>query len=264
MSSRLSLIASSIAIVLISACGSDSTGPAKQGTGSTGAPPDLAGSWTGIVGGQVLALTLINNGGTVSGVGTISNTPSGLRALTVAGTFATPSALLTLSSGTIAPISLSASLNVNTLTGSLAGSGFSGDAIALFRVSSNAAPNQSAWVGTYVLVTDQGQPPGAAIAILGYPTRVASRTLLISGDGTGTWSDSTLSGLLCVPPTQSGSLCNASGTASIAWAGPTSSSLTVVRSTNTGFVAASKSFVRQQDGTLLKTDDSQVEIYRKQ
>ena len=44
----------------------------------------------------------------------------------------------------------------------------------------------------------------------------------------------------------------------------TGNSLKIVRSVITGYVVTSKLFVKQADGTLLKTDDSATEVYVKQ
>ena len=97
------------------------------------------------------------------------------------------------------------------------------------------------------------------------PERVVSRTLDLLPGGTGTWKDSTLSALLCSPPTADGTtLCNASGSATVTWLA-LGDSLVVLRnqSTTVGYVVSSKKFFKQPDGTLIRNADSQTEIYRR-
>lgn len=112
------------AVALLAACGS-----------STEPKPTVAGRWTGVIGGQMLDVTLVENSGVVNGTGTITNTPTGTRALTITGTFANPAFTATMTSGTIQPINLSATVSGNQMNGTLNGSGFTGDAIILTRAS---------------------------------------------------------------------------------------------------------------------------------
>jgi hypothetical protein len=83
----------------------------------------------------MLDVTLVENSGVVDGTGTITNTPSGTRALTITGTFANPSFTATLRSGTTTPFNLAATVSGNQMNGTLNGSGFTGDAIILTRAS---------------------------------------------------------------------------------------------------------------------------------
>ena len=224
-------------------------------------PPTTNGSWTGVVGSSVLAITLAEIGDSVTGAGTLSNTPSGLLAETVSGHRNGPTVQLTLTAGTAPPISLQATLAIDAMTGSISGSGFNGGAIALYRRDTKA-PNQAAWVGSYTLVSDQGQPPGATISVLGYPTQVFWRSFGLIADGRGVWGDSTMSALNC--PAGTVAMCSKSGTASVAWVANDATTLVLVSSVSNGYVVARKVFVRQADGTLLKTDDGQIEVYRRQ
>lgn len=112
------------ALVLAMGCGSDSTGPTHQ---------SVSGTWSGVTGAQVLTMTLVENGGVVTGSGTLTNTPTGTRAQTVTGTFASPTLDVTLSSGSVQPVALHGTVGGNSMAGSLTGSGFTGDAITLTR-----------------------------------------------------------------------------------------------------------------------------------
>jgi hypothetical protein len=78
-------------------------------------------------------MTLVENGGVVTGSGTLTNTPTGTRAQTISGTFASPTLDVTLSSGSVQPVALHATVSGNSMTGNLTGSGFTGDAISLAR-----------------------------------------------------------------------------------------------------------------------------------
>ena len=94
-------------------------------------PTSPAGTWSGPVGSQVLTLTMVESGGVVTGTGTLTNTPTGTRALVVNGTFIKPTLTLTLSSGTTQPFSLEARLVGKVLDGTLNGSGFTANHINL-------------------------------------------------------------------------------------------------------------------------------------
>jgi hypothetical protein len=109
---------------LLVACGSES---------ATAPKPSVGGTWSGTVAGQTLSLTLIENSGAVTGTGTITNTPTGTRALTVTGTFVSAKLAATMSSGTLQPIALQATVAASTMTGALTGSGFTGEGITLNR-----------------------------------------------------------------------------------------------------------------------------------
>lgn len=230
---------------------------------ATGLAPSIAGVWNGLVGTQALAVTMVESGGVVTGNGTLSNTPSGLRALTLAGTFVNSSLTGTFTSGTTTPFSIQATLSGNVLSGTLNGSGFAGDRVVLHRAGSTVA-NANEWIGQYRIVTVDGRsvPARDFVSQLGYATSVISRALSINADGTGTWADSTTSSLFCTPVTRTGPQCSAGGTANVAWSA-SGSAMTVVRSTNTGFVLSAMSFTKQADGSLLKNDNSATEVYRK-
>jgi hypothetical protein len=96
----------------------------------------LAGRWVGSVGTQTIDLTMSESSGTVAGSGTISNTPTGTRALTVSGSY-TGGPIghvdVTLSSGTAQPFALSGQVYAASILGSLTGSGFTGDVITLTK-----------------------------------------------------------------------------------------------------------------------------------
>ena len=109
---------------LLVACGSDSATAPKISAG---------GTWSGVIGGQTLSMTLVESSGAVTGTGTITNTPTGTRALTITGTFVSSKLTATLSSGTLQPIALQASIAGSSMTGSLTGSGFTGEGITLTR-----------------------------------------------------------------------------------------------------------------------------------
>ncbi|HXU02128.1 MAG TPA: hypothetical protein VN903_14255, partial [Polyangia bacterium] len=78
-----------------------------------------AGTWRGVTGTQVLTVTLVDNGGAISGSGTLTNTPTGTRALIANGALVGSKVSLTLSSGTVQPFNLDATLAGATMTGSL-------------------------------------------------------------------------------------------------------------------------------------------------
>ena len=121
------------------------------------------------------------------------------------------------------------------------------------------------WAATWSVVSVNGVAVPADVSGLGYSERVVSRTLDLLPGGTGTWKDSTLSALLCSPPTADGTtLCNASGSATVTWLA-LGDSLVVLRnqSTTVGYVVSSKKFFKQPDGTLIRNADSQTEIYRR-
>ena len=120
---RHRLVIAILALATIPACGG----------GGTDAKTTVDGTWTGQTGGQLLTLSLVQSGSGVTGSGTMTNTPTGTRALTVSGSFSNPTFTATLSSGSAEPINISANVTGKTMTGSLNGSGFTGDAITLSR-----------------------------------------------------------------------------------------------------------------------------------
>lgn len=100
---------------------------------STGPKITVAGTWAGVTNAQLLTLTLVENSGEVSGSGTLTNTPSGTIAITVSGPFVGSTVSLALTSGLHPAINLTGTVAGNTMTGSLQGSGFTGNAIVLTR-----------------------------------------------------------------------------------------------------------------------------------
>jgi hypothetical protein len=119
------ILTATIALSL-AACGGDS---------STAPTITVAGAWTGTVSTQVIDMTLVENAGAVSGSGTISNTPTGTRALTISGTFAAGTMNVTMSSGTIQPINFRATVVLpKSMAGTLTGSGFTGEVVTFSRM----------------------------------------------------------------------------------------------------------------------------------
>lgn len=95
----------------------------------------VAGTWVGSVGTQTLTLVIVENAGVVSGSGTLTNTPSGTRALVVNGTYAGSTLTVTLTSGSLQPFNLQAAVQSTTrMSGTLNGSGFTGEAIVLEKL----------------------------------------------------------------------------------------------------------------------------------
>ena len=122
-----------LALAIAIGCGGESTSSPPP------PPATLTGSWGGVAVTQPTTLTLLENNGVVSGTGTIANTPTGTRALTVTGIFTNGTNFsLTLSSGTIQPINFSGTLNRTVtapqqLIGTFTGSGFNGEAVILSK-----------------------------------------------------------------------------------------------------------------------------------
>jgi hypothetical protein len=113
-----------LALAAITACGGEANTSPKQ---------TVDGQWIGTIGSQDITLNLVQSGSAVSGSGTITNTPTGTRALSIAGAYTPPSIAVTLSSGSVDPMSLQASVAGASMTGSLTGSGFTGEGITLTR-----------------------------------------------------------------------------------------------------------------------------------
>jgi len=100
---------------------------------STAPKVTVAGTWSGVTASQVLTITLTESSGSVSGSGTLTNTPVGTIAITVSGSFVGSTVSLALTSGLHPAINLTGTVAGNTMTGALQGSGFTGDAITLTR-----------------------------------------------------------------------------------------------------------------------------------
>lgn len=257
---RYRLLMPALLAVLAACSGGGGTEPV---TPTAPTPISATGSWMGISGSQVLAVSLLQNGASVAGSGTLSNTATGLRALVITGSYLTGSLSVSITSGNAQPFNLQGAVTANAIAGSLSGSGFNGDVISLNRSGSTTA-NAAAWAGTYALVSVNGASLPASYSISGFAARAFSRVVTIAPDGSATWRDSTTSTLLCIPASQAGAMCSSSGTAISAWLAMNDNTLRLVRSTNTGYVVAVKTFVKQSDGSLLKNDDGQAEVYRKQ
>jgi hypothetical protein len=119
------------------------------------------------------------------------------------------------------------------------------------------------WVGTWKLVSVDSVAVPANVTVLGSATLVVQRTLDVWSGGQGIWRDSTLSASTCgvrspLP------MCDASGMSGFTWTvlGDTLSFRSLF-TTTVGNVVAVKTFVKQADSTLLKTDDNQYEVYRR-
>lgn len=136
--------------------------------------------------------------------------------------------------------------------------------------SPTGPPPNSRWVGTWNLVSVNGLGLPAVTTVAGYNAHIFSRQLEVWPDtgylyGDGIWRDSTMAALHCNPPgpppgTQ---LCNASGFSVFSWVAFGDTLGFFRGSLYTGYVTLLKTFVWQPDGSLLKTDDSHVEVYRK-
>jgi hypothetical protein len=111
-----------LALIALAACGG-STEPKPA--------PWYDGTWSGTTGGQTITLDMIENGGAVTGTGTITGTPT--RALTVAGTYSAPTLVVTLTAGLAPAVSLRGTVNGATMAATLTGSGFTGEGITMTR-----------------------------------------------------------------------------------------------------------------------------------
>jgi len=120
------------------------------------------------------------------------------------------------------------------------------------------------WAGVWTLQSVDGLTLPAPTTSGGYAGRVVSRSLDVWIDGNGLWEDSSLSQLLCIPPTTTGPMCNASGRSTFLWNVVADTLFfTRVEALTSGYVVASKTFVMQPDSSLRKTDDSRTEVYRR-
>lgn len=123
---------------------------------------------------------------------------------------------------------------------------------------------QDPWVGKWQLVSVDSVALPANVTINGFASLVVFRTLDVWSGGTGIWTDSTLSASTCPLRKPPSGMCNASGSSLFSWT-VVGDTLTFVRTPGTviGYVANGKTFVKQADGALLKTDDYQTELYRR-
>lgn len=116
--------------LVLAGCGSDKM---------TGPPPvEVAGRYAGSVqnnDGQsiaILTLTLAETNGAVTGSGSFNNAGVG-QSILVAGTYTEPNVSLVISSPGYEDINLSGRVTVQSITGTLNGSGFVGSAVVLNR-----------------------------------------------------------------------------------------------------------------------------------
>jgi hypothetical protein len=94
--------------------------------------PQIDGTWTGSSNGQAISMQLIQSG-SVGGIATFGGS-AGSRSYAVTGTFNSPTFNATLSGS--APgdtITLSATVTGKSMVGTLIGSGFTGNGLALLR-----------------------------------------------------------------------------------------------------------------------------------
>ncbi len=126
---------------------------------------------------------------------------------------------------------------------------------------------QDPWVGTWNLVSVDSLAVPATDSINGYEWIITSRRLDLYTGGRGIWMDSSMTRAIgCdlgfgAPPEKK---CNASGMAMVAWEA-VGDTLTVTRlfGQTTGYVIPVKTFYKQLDGSLLKTDEGAREVYRR-
>lgn len=220
------------------------------------------GTFTGVIGSQALSVTLLQSGSAVSGVGTITNTPTGTRALSITGSFTSPNLIVTITSGSTTPFSLQGTIGADAIAASLTGAGFNGDALSLYR-SGSSIPGAASWTGSYNIVSVNGSPAPGSYVVLGYSSTVIDRALTLAADGTGTWRDSSTSSLYCPGGAKTGPQCSGSGKGSVAWTALANTLNVAIGAPFAGRFVSPKIFVRQADGTLLKTDDSEIEIYKR-
>ena len=102
-------------------------------SGLGGVDEQVDGTWVGNSAGTSITMQIVQTGG-VSGIATFSGGAGPARSLTVQGNFIPPTLSATLSGPTPSDtIKLDATVTGKTMVGTLAGSEFSGSAIALTR-----------------------------------------------------------------------------------------------------------------------------------
>lgn len=135
-------------------------------------------------------------------------------------------------------------------------------ALSLLAACKDSTAPASPWaLGTWTLATVNGAALPASITVAGFKTKVVARQIVFATIDSAAWSDSTLSASICDGlPTCS--LANVSNAGAFHW---TERGDTVVARLYlaSGSPASMKTFVRQADGSLLKTDDGQTEVYRR-
>ena len=107
----------------------------KKGDAQLSVVSAVAGSWTGVISstGQALAFSLTESQGTVSGVGTLSMNSGGATALFISGQYVAPTIGLRFNAGTPSAFNLVGTISGKTMTASLTGAGFTGDAVTLTK-----------------------------------------------------------------------------------------------------------------------------------
>jgi hypothetical protein len=123
---RRAVVLLAVALLPLAACGDD-TGPGAD---------DISGSWTGTIsstaGSAQLAFAATQTGEQVTGTGTLSGGGESL-ALTLSGTVVESDVSLTFQSPGFEPVSFEGVLDEDTMTGTLSGSGFTGEELTLTR-----------------------------------------------------------------------------------------------------------------------------------
>jgi hypothetical protein len=99
---------------------------------STKPKPSIAGTWSGSGGGISMTVALTQTATVVSGNGSMSGS-GGALALTAQGTFSEPNFSLTMSATGYQPYNFAGTLNGNSMTGVMNGSGFNQVGMTLTR-----------------------------------------------------------------------------------------------------------------------------------
>lgn len=121
------------------------------------------------------------------------------------------------------------------------------------------------WVGTWRLVTVNGQPLPATVGYIGWDVDFEFRTLTLRADGSGSYSDGTRSGLYCFTYSPGDPLCDSPYSARLTYfASDDGSGLTVVTDPSAFLDGLTMTFAAQSDGTLLERDENLMEVYRKE
>jgi hypothetical protein len=135
-------------------------------------------------------------------------------------------------------------------------------AVMLAGCHDATAPIPSWAIGTWTLTTVDNVALPASIVVNGYQTKVVARRMVVTAIDSAAWSDSTFSASICDGlPTCT--LANVSNVGPFRWK-TRGDTLFVTHYFASDYPSPAKTFVRRADGTLLKTDDGQVEVYRRQ
>lgn len=104
-------------------------------SGTTEPRAAMSGAWSGAISGQeVVKLSLVESGGTVTGNGTLTNSLGGVIAISVTGTFSNPAFSLNVASAGLAPFNFQGQYNPSVppqLVGTVSGSGFDGQQLVM-------------------------------------------------------------------------------------------------------------------------------------